>query len=347
MPVATVVKPGLLKTTPNSDSPNAIDGQRNPVTLALGEVVAEVPDPHTGRQSTPPGALPTWTHIRRINSPVHGWFPTASLALTASSFNGAVMDADHLLIIEALSSATGVVVHTGPGIGFPANGQVLAPGTACTFDAWTLGSAHLDPTYSTQHYDDRWFRIAGTTTWVPSATITGAPGAGSVQLPSQPHKQVLHTLLNAVNIPDPGGNFPGQCVSFVKQFTHAFGVDMQILGGNGGALHAYTEWDVPGHSLTAAQAARMPFTGPERPHEGDIVVFDATDFNPYGHIGVVQAVIGGSQFILEQSNYNDGAPSNTSVTCSTIDLALHPSLEGLGAVLGWLRLTHLEGAATL
>jgi surface antigen len=237
-----------------------------------------------------------------------------------------------------------VVVHTGPGIGFPANGQVLAPDTALTFDAWTLGSAHLDPTYSTQHYDDRWFRIAGTTTWVPSATINGGPGVASTPLASLPHKQALHNLLNVVNITDPDGNYPGQCVSFVKQFTHALGVDMHALGGNGGALNAFQDWNQPNLSLSAAQADRIPFTGTQRPQEGDIIVFDATDFNPYGHIGVVQAVIGGSQCIMEQSNYNDGAPSNTSVTCGTIDLATHPSLAGLGTVLGWLRLTHVEGA---
>jgi surface antigen len=334
----TVTIAGALKTAPNHTSPAAIDAQQNPVMLSIGTAVRVAPDPHTGQQSTPPGIAPAWTHIDVLNGQEHGWFLTESLKQPAAAqFQGTVMDATDL------PDPAGLTIRGGPGIGFPPTGRVLAPGTNCMFDAWTLGSAHLDP--FTKLYDDRWFRIAGTTTWVPSASIKNDPPANIQKLTSPQYRQVLHDLLNIANLPDPDGNYLGQCVSFVKQFTHRLGVSMMPLGGNGGALNAYTNWNSGDLSLRASQASRFPFTGTEQPQEGDIVVFDATQFNQYGHIGVVQSVIGDRQFILQQSNYNDGAPTNTIVDCATINLQLTPAFAGLGTVMGWLRLMLLDNAS--
>jgi surface antigen len=290
------------------------------------------------QQATAEGHV--WQRVRFTDK--EGFVAALIVSTDGATFPGTVMDAGILPIAA-------VAAHNGPGIGAPPSGRTFAPGTPLTFDAWTLGSAHLDP--SIDKYDDRWFRLAGTSTWVPSAYIKGEPPDAVQHLVARHYKEALHSLLNRVNITDLTGAFPGQCVSFVKQFTHALGVDMGPTGGNGGAFEAFVNFNQPGLSLQASQASRIAFTGGEQPKEGDIVVFDQTANNQFGHIGVVQSIVGDGIFLMEQSNFNDNAPTPdnpngvTTVDCGIIILRHNlPAgipdrvLGGLGRVLGWLRL---------
>jgi surface antigen len=147
----------------------------------------------------------------------------------------------------------------------------------------------------------------------------------------------INSALNQLNgqyaITDPDGNYAGQCVSFVKRFTSLLGIRMNPTGGNGGAKNMFFNYGVPGLSLSTSQADKIQFTGNQQPQIGDIIVFNSTNYNPYGHIAVVQSVAGNGSVTIEESNANGKAP-NTSVIRSSINL----NSSGRGAVLGWLRL---------
>lgn len=147
----------------------------------------------------------------------------------------------------------------------------------------------------------------------------------------------LNRLNGVYSITDPYGRYPGQCVSFVKRFTRELGITMGPMGGNGGAKNAFFNFNKPGLSLSATQADRIVFTGSQRPQVGDIIVFDATSINPYGHIAVVQSISSNGKVIIQESNADSRAP-NTYVTRGEIDLTKNPPKAYYGRVLGWLRL---------
>ncbi|MDY6784955.1 MAG: CHAP domain-containing protein [Cyanobacteriota bacterium] len=156
-----------------------------------------------------------------------------------------------------------------------------------------------------------------------------------------PGNSRIHAALNRLNgayaITDPYGRYPGQCVSFVKRFTQELGFTMKPMGGNGGAKYAFFNFNRPGLSLSASQADRISFTGSQRPQVGDIIVFDSTPTNPYGHIAVVQSISSNGKVIIQESNADSRAP-NTYVTRGEIDLTRNPPKAYYGRVLGWLRL---------
>jgi surface antigen len=147
----------------------------------------------------------------------------------------------------------------------------------------------------------------------------------------------LDKLNGMYAITDPNGYYPGQCVSFVKRFTKELGITMGPTGGDGGARYGFINFNQPGLSLSATQADRIYFTGSEQPQVGDIIFFDATSTNAYGHVAVVQSVLGNGKVIIQESNANSQAP-NTYVTRGEINLKQNPPKSGYGRVMGWLRL---------
>ena len=177
------------------------------------------------------------------------------------------------------------------------------------------------------------------------------------QFPTNPQPQtsiwsekvngVLDGLNGEFQIRDPYGNWPGQCVSFVKRFTQSLGVNMNPMGGDGGARNGFINFNKPGLSLSSAQADNIVFTGNEQPQVGDIIFFDKTSTNPYGHVAVVQSVLGDGRVIIEQSNGDNKALSTgTYVTRDEINLNANPPRRGFGSVMGWLRLKNAESASS-
>jgi len=79
--VTTVSVPGALKQEPNNTSPAAIGPDRQPVHLAVGQVVTFTSDPDfpfdKGDVTTP-----HYAHVSLSNSPVHGWYLRANLQTT-------------------------------------------------------------------------------------------------------------------------------------------------------------------------------------------------------------------------------------------------------------------------
>jgi surface antigen len=177
---------------------------------------------------------------------------------------------------------------------------------------------------------------------------TTDPGLGEVSYPdnggSNLSPEVLQSINSALNnldgdysITDPNGNYPGQCVSFVKRFTQSLGITMNPMGGNGGAKYGFMNFNQPNLSLSASQADQITFNGQERPEVGDIIFFDSTSQNPWGHVAVVQSVLGDGQVIIQESN-GDGKAPNTYVRRSAINLKEKPPAAYYGSVMGWLRL---------
>ena len=166
--------------------------------------------------------------------------------------------------------------------------------------------------------------------WRSSAGQTPSPGDSRINA-------ALDKLNGMYAITDPNGYYPGQCVSFVKRFTKELGITMGAMGGDGGARNGFINFNKPGLSLSATQADKIYFTGSEQPQVGDIIFFDVTSINPYGHVAVVQSVLGNGKVIIQESNANNKAP-DTYVTRGEINLTQNPPKPYYGPVMGWLRL---------
>jgi hypothetical protein len=89
--------------------------------------------------------------------------------------NGVVAMGNELVSFMAKIGPWNVKIRSGPGSGFAEVGTIAASQTV-QFSAWTFGMTVPDAW--TQQPDARWYRIAGTDTWVASAVINGnAPGS--------------------------------------------------------------------------------------------------------------------------------------------------------------------------
>ena len=109
---------------------------------------------------------------------------------------------------------------------------------------------------------------------------------------------------------------------------------MNPMGGNGGAKYGFINFNKPGSSLSAEQADKIRFSGSEQPKIGDIIFFDSTPTNKWGHVGVVSSVFDNGSIEIQESNLDQEAP-NTQVKPRRINNLsnTHP-----GRVMGWLRL---------
>ena len=162
--------------------------------------------------------------------------------------------------------------------------------------------------------------------------------------------KVITALDNLNGIPqitDPGGYYPGQCVSFIKTYTQNLGITMGVfMGPKNDPYREGAKWGFHNPPLPVGRYDKINFTGNEKPKVGDIIFFDGTLANGYGHVAVIQSVLGDGRVIIQESNANNAAletwDSNgdgiigTKVTRQTINLNAVP--KGYGRVLGWLNL---------
>ena len=109
---------------------------------------------------------------------------------------------------------------------------------------------------------------------------------------------------------------------------------MNPMGGNGGAKYGFINFNKPGSSLSAEQADKIRFSGSEQPKIGDIIFFDSTPTNKWGHVGVVSSVFDNGSIEIQESNLDGEAP-NTQVKRRRIN---NLSNTYPGSVMGWLRL---------
>jgi len=157
--------------------------------------------------------------------------------------------------------------------------------------------------------------------------------------------EALNKLLGRVGITDPLGYYPGECVSFVKQYARELGFTMGTMGASsenpltGMAENGFRNFNRPGNSLSAAQADKIVYTGSQVPQIGDIIFFDGATT---GHVAVVQTVIDSNRVVVQESNIV-GRKGNSRVSLGEIRLnALGNTANGdRGSVMGWLRLKNI------
>ena len=123
-----------------------------------------------------------------------------------------------------------------------------------------------------------------------------------------------------------------QCVEFVKRYYYQ-ALHHRMPDSYG---HAYEFFDVAlkdGQLNTRRDLLQYANPSPEKPRVGDILVFNKTAANPYGHVAIVSAIIGQELEIIQQ---NAGPVGKSRVRIPILYQRGHWLLKH-GQVLGWLR----------
>jgi len=131
--------------------------------------------------------------------------------------------------------------------------------------------------------------------------------------------------------------YPYQCVEYVRRFyAQALGVDTSKANGWGGNAKDYYS--------TASAKGLMRFANGHTtvpPQPDDIIVFDGSKTNAYGHVAVVTSVNGSKVNLVEQN----WSPTGEAMVSLSQDSQTHywtiASRRGL-PVLGWLRLKNVD-----
>ena len=120
----------------------------------------------------------------------------------------------------------------------------------------------------------------------------------------------------------------GQCVAFFRRFIRdvwkvpAF----EGVGAENGAKELYNWHDkLPTQKMNCD---RITYNGKNRPRPGDAVIFDASQTNKYGHVGIYIGELPDGSFMLASQNglkALDGKPEPSRIEQWTWD-----------RVLGWL-----------
>jgi hypothetical protein len=158
------------------------------------------------------------------------------------------------------------------------------------------------------------------------------------------HQQFLNYYLG--NRIDFDGGFGYQCTDLARAYVQwVWGKSTTIYGGNGGAVEAYRRFpDAIGQGGYAEKIANNPFDVNQVPKQGDIIVFDATSWNPYGHISIVDSAPNGVNYFVS-IDQNAGSGTGDGVGLNAIRKVSHSytGSGGFGRVLGWLRLSGSGG----
>ncbi|HZH86776.1 MAG TPA: CHAP domain-containing protein [Brumimicrobium sp.] len=124
-----------------------------------------------------------------------------------------------------------------------------------------------------------------------------------------------------------------QCVEFVKRYYYEF-YNHEMPDSYGHALSFYNP-NIKDGQLNS-QRALMQFSNPSatKPEVGDLLVMDATLFNPYGHVAIISKVEDNEIEIIQQN------PGPNSPSREYFDLKNNENstwkIEN-DRILGWLR----------
>jgi murein DD-endopeptidase MepM/ murein hydrolase activator NlpD len=136
-----------------------------------------------------------------------------SAGFNAANFRGSVKPTD------------GINIRSGPGTNFAIVGSTA--GGTLSFDGWKVGTSHYDQ--EAGQYDDRWFRIQGTNTWVASAYINGNPNQ-SVVAGTLPSDNTTLTTNQSPLFSSPTLQNP------LTGFSSPLGENLVVNQGNGGTF---------------------------------------------------------------------------------------------------------------
>jgi hypothetical protein len=95
--------------------------------------------------------------------------------------------------------------------------------------------------------------------------------------------------------------YGAQCVDLFRQYCKDVW-DVPHLGGVDGAKDIYINYEkMPGE---VKYTDRIKYMGANYPQEGDVVIFDKSATNQYGHIAICLYATAGRMIVFEQDGFN-------------------------------------------
>ena len=99
---------------------------------------------------------------------------------------------------------------------------------------------------------------------------------------------------------DYDGHYGAQCVDLFRQYCKDV-LEIPHTGGVVGASELYTKYEAM--PLEKRYFERIPYKAGMQPDTGDVVIFDATKTNPYGHVAIVINASTEEMGIFEQDGF--------------------------------------------
>ena len=99
---------------------------------------------------------------------------------------------------------------------------------------------------------------------------------------------------------DYDGHYGAQCVDLFRQYCKDV-LEIPHTGGVVGASELYTKYEAM--PLEKRYFERIPYKAGMQPDAGDVVIFDATKTNPYGHVAIVINASTEEMGIFEQDGF--------------------------------------------
>lgn len=244
---------------------------------------------------------------------VNNYAPASNI--TYVNFSGRVMP------------TVGVALRNSPNLNDKVPGSAYAYNQILKFDAWTRGETAIDSKLGTP--DNRWFKIAGTNYWVPSAYIDGNPpssGSGSggssgggTANPNLP-VMTIEQFNNWRNLPEYTSRNPfpakGQnCTWYAHGRLLQLGYSKSALDtmlGNAGT------WD--------ERAGEGAFVS-SSPKAGAIAVWEAgvNGAGSVGHVAVVEQVNADGTILISESNWANKAYNTRNISANGLKFVIVPS----------------------
>ncbi len=136
------------------------------------------------------------------------------------------------------------------------------------------------------------------------------------------------------NLADDGYNLGlrYQCVEFVKRYYYEH-LEHRMPDSYGHAKDFFDASIGDGRVNPARNLLQYRNPGASSPRVDDLLVFDATSFNPYGHVAIVSAVDGDELEIIQQ---NPGPLASSRDRIKVVRQGRSWRVDH-GSVLGWLR----------
>lgn len=142
------------------------------------------------------------------------------------------------------------------------------------------------------------------------------------------HKEVLTQWIGSKYQEDPQYGY--QCVSWVKKYCELLNIPLSWFSGS--ALNAWKSSSPFGNGWTKITNGLLSV-----PKSGDIVFFDATPTNPYGHVAVADEKSSFSRLnIIDQNGWN-GAWNGIGNNAITLRNTGYSATKWRGKCLGWYR----------
>jgi len=122
----------------------------------------------------------------------------------------------------------------------------------------------------------------------------------------------------------------GSCVQLFRRYIEEVLKlpPLEGLGEDGGAEGLFLRYNADVGPLSRQHLERISFYGDNHPQPGDILIYQSTDTNRWGHVGIYiePSVVAGTHVIFDQHGFGSQAGRGAQLR-----------ERGVGDLLGWLR----------